>query len=353
MGISGLQDLYQTTVDRHDELEVLLINADIAGEPLRKTIADFFFSFQGIKSCSKHTAAAATMVHIAASNQGFNLQIRQSLIVGIGIDPKEKEKIASIVAPTGRLPTRLLLYEKLESLENEEWTDLLGIAVALICFDPNKEQQFEKARAVLFDVKIDNFIKSSEALAHVSKLLQDVNTVFGKEFISFYDLFGLIKKKLPKDFVLRSMDGLLADGDSENQLDCDWKYIDDTVSKAWLKVSRRPKGYHDGILQLLHPNHPEPMPDSVPTMHAALHPSAHDSLSDKTLVCERFNEDGSTCGDSFVFSTAEKLRFKQLGFKNQPKSCPKHRGQKLASNLPRQFAAQCKFSHSETLTNNN
>ena len=119
-----------------------------------------------------------------------------------------------------------------------------------------------------------------------------------------------------------------------------------------------------------------------PTMHAALHPSAHDSLSDKTLVCERFNEDGSTCGDSFVFSTAEQLRFKQLGFKNQPKSCPKHRGLKPASNSPRQYVAdkckagdncnnadfhqcrefqagvckfgdQCKFSHSEIPTIHN
>ena len=125
------------------------------------------------------------MVHIAVSSQGFNLQIRQSLIAGIGIDSKEKEKITSIAALTGRLPTRLLLYEKLESLKNEDWTDLLEIAVALLCYDPNKEQQFEKARAALFDVKIDNFNKSSEALALVSKLLQDANTAFGKEFISF------------------------------------------------------------------------------------------------------------------------------------------------------------------------
>ena len=184
------------------------------------------------------------------------------MIAGISIDPKEKEKIASIAVSTGRLPTRQLLYEKLESLKNDELAYLLGIAVALICFDPNKEQQFEKARAGLFDVKIDNFDKSSEALAHVSKLLQDANTAFGKEFVSFYDLFGLVKKKLRKD-VRFEIDGLLADGDSENQLDYDWKYIDDAVSKAWLKVSRRPQGYYGGILQLLHPKHPKPTPGSA------------------------------------------------------------------------------------------
>jgi hypothetical protein len=117
-------------------------------------------------------------------------------------------------------------------------------------------------------------------------------------------------------------------------------------------------------------------------MHAALHPSAHDSLKDRTLVCERLNEDGTTCGDSFVFNTAEQLRFKQLGYKNLPKSCPKHRGQKPQQNAPRvyagnkcnagedcndaafhqcrevqagicRFSDQCKFSHADTPTNTN
>ena len=61
-------------------------------------------------------------------------------------------------------------------------------------------------------------------------------------------------------------------------------------------------------------------------MHAALHPSAHDSLQDIHLKCERFNEDGSVWGEDFVFNTSEQLRYRKLGFKNQPKSCKKHRG---------------------------
>ena len=342
MGISGLQDLYQTTVDRHAELKTLLLDNNAAGESLRKELSDFFFSFQGIKSCSTHTAAAATMVHAAAANQGFNLQIRQSLVAGIGLDSKEKEKIAAAAASTGRLPVRLLLYEKLEELRNDEWTDLLSIAVALLCFDPNKEQQFEKARDALHKAKIDNFTRPSEALAHIAKLVQDANTAFGKEFISDYDLFILIKKKLPKE-IQYEINNLLADGDSKSQLECDWSFIDDTVSKAWLKYSRRPTGYYDGILQFMDQHHPDPPANqqlqysATPTVHAAIHPSAHDSLSDMTLTCERYNEDGSVCGDEFIFNTAEQLRYKQLGFKNLPKSCMKHRGQK-PQDAPKQYA---------------
>ena len=125
-------------------------------------------------------------------------------------------------------------------------------------------------------------------------------------------------------------------------------------------------------------------------MHAVLHPSAHDSLADISLTCQRFNEDGSTCGEQFIFSTANQLKYKRLGSTNQPKSCAKHRGQKQGPDTPRHYAAnpckagdgcndakhhhwrgaqavqcrefkagtcscgdQCKFSHSEIHTGHN
>ena len=148
-----------------------MISHTLSEEPLRKALAGFFFSFQGIKGCSIHIAAAATMVHAAASSQGYSLQVRdrQSLIVGIGLTSKEKEDIASnsAAAATGKLPVRLLLYSQLEELRNDEWTGLLSIVVALLCFDPNREQQFEKARTALKEARLDNFTKASEDLAHV------------------------------------------------------------------------------------------------------------------------------------------------------------------------------------------
>ena len=274
------------------------------------------------------------MIHAAASSQGYILQVRHSLIAGIGLTCKEKEDDASVAAATGKLPVRLLLYNQLDELRNDEWTDLLSTVVALLCFDPNREQQFEKARTALQEAKLDNFTKSSEALAHVNKLLQDANTAFGKEFITGYDLFKMVRKKLPKE-IQYEVDSFLSDGDSPEQLSCDWSYTDNTITKAWLKFSRRPRGYYDGILQLMDPRHPEP--STIPTMHAPLHPSAHDYLSDMSLTCERFNEDGSACGDKFIFSTTELLKCKQLGFKNLPKSCMKHRGQK-PQDAPRKFA---------------
>ena len=148
---------------------------------MKEDLADFFFTFQGIKGCSTATAAAATMIHATAANQGLNLQVRQSLIAGIDLTSGEKEVVASSAAATSKLPARHLLYGQLEKLSNDEWTGLLHIAVAITCYDPNKEQQFERARTALVTASLGNFKKPSEALAHISKLLQDANTAFGQE----------------------------------------------------------------------------------------------------------------------------------------------------------------------------
>ena len=177
------------------------------------------------------------MIHAAAASQGLDLQICQSLIAGIGLTSGEKEALASSAAATGRLPVRLLLYNQLEELRNHEWIGLLHIVVAITCYDPNKEQQFERARSVLVTASLGNFKKPSEALAHISRLLQDANTAFGRECMTYYDLFILVKVKLCRE-IQYEIDGLLVDGDSA-QLACDWLFIDDTISKAWLKYSRR------------------------------------------------------------------------------------------------------------------
>jgi len=355
LGISGIRDLYKTTVDRHDNM--LLLDPESSGESLRKAIADFFFTFQGTKSCSEYTAAAATLIHITQSSEGLNLQVRQALIAGIGLSAKEKTKMAETTANTGRLPARQLLYGHLEALQNEEWTGLIHIAVALLCFDDNRGLSFEKARNDLNEAKLSNFNKPSEALAHIFKLHQSATTAFGRSFITYYDLFNLIKDKLPSK-IKHEIDEML----QPDQINCDWKDIEDTVITAWTNSSRRPCGYYDCMIKDVH----HPTDNKELTMHAALHPPAHDSLRDITLKCQRLNEDGSTCGEAFIFNTAEQLRYKQLGFTNLPKSCMKHRGQK-----PRHYAAdpcggncdvdkcrefqigvckygnKCKFSHAE------
>ena len=214
------------------------------------------------------------MIDAVSLSEWFDLRIRQTLIVGIGLDSRGKEQIASTAAPAGRLPTRVLLYNQLEELRNEEWTGLLSIAVAILCFDPNREQQFEKARKDLNDSDLSSFKKPSEALAHIFALHQRAVTAFGKDFMTMYDLFTLVKSKLHQD-VLQEVDELMVTSKAINQLDCDWEFIDDVITQAWLNHSRRPGGYYTHTTNANPPN-----ADNPPTIHAALHPSAHDSLSD-------------------------------------------------------------------------
>ena len=167
-------------------------------------------------------SSSLTLIHAAASSQGYSLQVQQSLIVGIGLACNETEDAASIAAATGKLAVRLLLYNQLKELRNDKWTDLLSIVVALLCFDPNREQKFEKARTALQEARLDNFIKASEALVHISKPLQDATTAFGKEYITDYNLFQMVRKKLSREIRFK-IDSILSDGDSLDQLHCDWQ----------------------------------------------------------------------------------------------------------------------------------
>ena len=135
----------------------------------------------------------------------------------------------------------------MESLDNEEWTGLLSIAVAVLCYDPNKEQAFKAARQLLHDSKLSNFKKPSEALARVIKLHQDAYTAFGGEFMTSYDLFTLVRKKLNRE-VLHELDEVMATGDPIDHIEYDWLFIEDTVTTAWNRSNRRPEGYYDCIL---------------------------------------------------------------------------------------------------------
>ena len=56
-------------------------------------------------------------------------------------------------------------------------------------------------------------------LAHISKLLQDANTSFGKQFIAYYDLLIFVKQKLCRE-IRYETDNILVDGDY-TQLACD------------------------------------------------------------------------------------------------------------------------------------
>ena len=180
-------------------------------------------------------------------------------------------------------------------------------------------------------------------------------TAFGRECITSYVLFKLVKEKLPNE-IKYEVDKML----QPDQINCNWKIIEDTITVSWTNNSRRPNGYYSRVTNAVSPS----TNDTELVIHAALHPPAHDSLQDIPLKCERFNEDGSiyVCREDFIFITTEQLRYQKLGFKNQPKSCKKHRGQpppngskvdansKCAAGGDCSYGDKCILIHIEQLT---
>ena len=62
-----------------------------------------------------------------------------------------------------------------------------------------------------------------------------------------YDLFTPVRKKVNRE-VLHELDEVMAAGDSIDQIEYDWLFIEDTVTTAWNRSNRRPEGYYDCIL---------------------------------------------------------------------------------------------------------
>ena len=323
MGISGLSDLYKVTADRHEDLKALLADPDATGNTLRRAFADFFFSFQGIKGCSKYTAAAATLLHASLVSDGFNLQIRQCLKAGIGLSDRDKDLMAHNASMTGKLTHRDASYGDLENLQENEWVGLLSIAVEYLCFDPNKEKSFERERRALCGAKLTNFNKSSEALAHIRTLHQAATTAFGSDFMTYYDLFKLTKDKLSKEIQFE-INEITATGKAADALDCDWKYIEDIVTTAWRTFSRRPTGYYSKVASIGHADTPKQAEQSEEfTAHNASLEA--DQFKEKVLKCQRSNEDGTTCSKEFTWTTAQQMHHNRMGWTTTPKSCPAHR----------------------------
>ena len=325
LGISGLADLYRVTMGMHDDLKALVANPDEPGDNLRKEFANFYFSFMGLKDCSPDTAAAITMLHASKASQGFKLRINQALQASIGLDQDQIQTQANAIATTGRLPDRVASTKELDLITNGDWMGLLCVTVELLCFDANKPQTFERKRQELLTADLQQFSRCSEALAHILQLYQSATTAYGSEFVTMYDLLQLIISKL-KCEIQYEINEVIATDKTLDLIGMDWRMIDNLVTDAWGTVSRRPAAYYDR-LNLTDNHHVQ-----TPATHTAAPFTSHSAITeataitgDKTLQCQRRNDDGPVCNADFVWSAEEQMLHKRLGYSNTLKSCPKHK----------------------------
>ena len=122
------------------------------------------------------------MLHASKTSHGFNLRVNQVLQAGIGLKPEQMQAQATVTARTGHLPDRVASTGQLDLITNGDWMGLLGLAVELLCYDENKPRTFENKRQELLSADLQQFGRSSEALAHALQLYQAATTAYGSEF---------------------------------------------------------------------------------------------------------------------------------------------------------------------------
>ena len=139
-----------------------------------------------------------------------------------------------------------------------------------------------------------------------------------------YDLLKLIVSKLRSEVQYEIAD-MIAINNTFDLINMDWRKIDTLVTDAWNIVSRRPASYYSRLNLVDHTPDQAAGSATVPfTSHAAI-TQATAPCTNKTLKCQRFNDDGSMCNDDFTWTAEEQMLHKRLGYTSTPKSCPRHK----------------------------
>lgn len=95
---------------------------------------------------------------------------------------------------------------------------------------------------------LSSFNRCSEALAHILQLLQAATTAYDSSFMTNYDLFNLVKRKMNVK-VQHEINDIIATRKDLDLRKIEWYDIEELISDAWGTASRRPKSYYDHIIQ--------------------------------------------------------------------------------------------------------
>ena len=148
-----------------------------------------------------------------------------------------------------------------------------------------------------------------------------------------YDLFKLVRAKLCEE-IQYEMDEITALDKSFSLKRLDSGQLEDLVTDARATFSRRPKSYY---AHCKFEDTPPPLkifPDTIEftAHHSNLLTGA--GVKDQTLKSQRYDEEGSVCGQEFIWSAREQLLRKRLGYSSIPESCPNHKPTRAYANAP-------------------
>ena len=133
-----------------------------------------------------------------------------------------------------------------------------------------------------------------------------------------YERFTLLTTKMPAEVEIEIQEYIATHKDI-NILEMEWDDADDIINDAWGTYERRPAGhYRYRIPQLDDTGKQEKQKLSA-------HPGQMEQPAEgKEIKCIRYNEDGTKCNATFIFTVDEQQAYKARDH-SEPRSCAKHR----------------------------
>ena len=205
-GIQSVSDLHAHVIDKHTDLAAA-IKSDSSGRQMRKEINWFKTAFKSRKRTTDTVAAAATLIHMAATNSVLNTMVRDSLMASIGKSRGSMKVLINEAAGGTVIDAAVGTTHDLRTLH---WREVLKLAIEMACCNSQGEVQATRTAFEKYETTSSPTIQ--HAMAKETKAWNDYRTAFGRD---------------PMDVLFRA-DRFVDSGDVEFATTY-WKVIDEDV----------------------------------------------------------------------------------------------------------------------------
>jgi hypothetical protein len=360
-GIHSLHDLYAHQIKRHDDL-AKAIQEDSRGRTLRKEIKWFRTNFKSRKNTTGTVAAAATVIHMAATSAVWDTTVRNAIMASAGKSRSAMKKLVNDAAGGEMIHAGMGTTRDLRDMH---WTYVCDLAIEMACCCYDSRGEIDEAQKQFEECKAGNSHTIQHAMSAELKVWNEYRTAFGRD---------------PMDVYFRSE--RFVDGCSSGMRKCYWEIVDENTDvdttvftewhqfqeifvRAWVMWERR--------------KYRKAGDEKIPDNKMAVHHSSkqlnrqpdeiHDQMAESDLFPppghQQNNQDADIiiscaspeCHSKFVFALFEQQKFKEKNW-DMPRRCKKCRDELRASNGTPigschaflssgkcDFGDKCKFSH--------
>jgi len=366
-GIQSVSDLHAHVIDKHTDLAAA-IKSGSSGRQMRKDINWFKTTFKSRKRTTDTVAAAATLIHMAATDSVLDTMVREALMASIGRSRGSMKDLITQAAGGAVIDAGMGTARDLRYLH---WREVFKLAIEMACCNSKGEVQTTRTAFEKYETASSPTIQ--HAMAKEMKVWNDYRTAFGRDPMDVLFRAERFVCSCDVDFAMEYWKVVDEDVDTDVAEYTDWAQFKTLFGRAWKiwdrKKSRASCGEEEGDMRV-----PVHHSTRFPTALAVEKKMAYEKLFEERLGyrpgdaphdrAPKSNDQAdleiscasANCNTKFVFTVDEQKRFKEKKW-DTPRRCKPCRDEIRAnSGSPMgtchsflqgkcSFGDKCKYAH--------